>query len=302
LRPASYSLKIGAINTEFAKMVGQGIEIRSMQRPDVDRMIEWAAAEGWNPGLEDGECFAATDPKGLLMACLGGEPVGCISVVAYDDRFAFLGLYIVATGFRGRGYGLRLWNAGLQHLGDRNIGLDSVLAQQDNYRRSGFTAAHADVRYRGCVNIEPPNDSNLIALADVPFESIMAFDRQVFRAPRERFLRCWLDPEKRRAFAVRRDDDLAGYGVIRRCNDGYKVGPLFAMDEASADLLFRALAATASGETPLAIDVPAPNAAGVTLARRYALEPVFETMRMYRGEEPGLPLSRIYGITTLEQG
>ena len=273
-----------------------------MQRPDIDRMIEWAAGEGWNPGLDDGECFAATDPKGLLVACLDREPVGCISVVAYDDRFGFLGLYIVARGFRGRGYGLRLWNAGLQHLGERNIGLDSVLTQQDNYRRSGFTAAHADVRYSGRVDVDPPSDSSLIALADVPFERVLAFDRQVFRAPRERFLRCWLDPEKRRAFAVRRDGQLAGYGVIRRSNDGYKVGPLFALDEASADLLFRALAATASGETPLVIDVPAPNAAGMMLARRYGLEPVFETMRMYRGEDPELPLRRVYGITTLEQG
>jgi GNAT superfamily N-acetyltransferase len=273
-----------------------------MQRQDVDRMIEWAASEGWNPGLDDGECFAATDPEGLLMGFLDREPIGCISVVGYDDRFGFLGLYIVARSYRGRGYGLRLWKAGLQHLGGRSIGLDGVLTQQENYRRSGFAAAHTNMRHGGFVDVDPPRDSDLIPLADVPFEKVLAFDRDVFPAPRAKFLRCWLDPEKRRAFAVRRDGRLAGYGVIRPSRDGFRIGPLFAADEASADLLFRALAATASGGAPLVIDVPAPNAAGVALARRYNLKPVFETMRMYRGADSGLPLTRVYGITTLEQG
>ena len=30
-------------------MVGRDIEIRSVQREDVDRMVEWAAGEGRNP-------------------------------------------------------------------------------------------------------------------------------------------------------------------------------------------------------------------------------------------------------------
>jgi hypothetical protein len=199
-------------------------------------------------------------------------------------------------------YGLRLWKAGLEHLGERSVGLDGVLAQQENYRRSGFTAAHTNVRYGASVNVDPPRDSDLIPLADVPFERVLEFDRGVFPAPRAKFLRCWLDPGKRRAFAVRRDGRLAGYGVIRPSRDGFRIGPLFAGDETIADLLFRALAATASGRAPLVIDVPAPNGAGMALGRRYNLEPVFETVRMYRGENPGLPLTRLYGITTLEQG
>lgn len=275
----------------LAEMVEQGIEIRPAQRPDIDGMIEWAANEGWNPGLDDAECFAVTDPQGLLMAALNGEPVGCISTIAYDDRFGFIGLYIVAERFRGRGYGLRLWNAGLRHLGHRTIGLDSVLTQQDSYRRSGFAAAHVNVRYSGRVDVDPPSDAELIAPADLSMQDILAFDRRVFPAARERFLRCWLNPEKRHAFAVHRDRQLKGYGAIRDSRDGCKIRPLFATDEASADLLFRALAATTRGKATLAIDVPAPNAAGLKLARRYGLEPSFETVRMYRGKDPRLPLS-----------
>ncbi|MFO1145934.1 MAG: GNAT family N-acetyltransferase [Rhodospirillales bacterium] len=278
------------------------LNIRTMQRADIERMMAWAAAEGWNPGVDDAECFVATDPDGFLVGYLDGEPAGCISVVAYDDRFAFLGFYIVAEGLRGRGYGWQLWTAGLRRLGGRCIGLDGVLAQEANYRRSGFALAHRQIRYAGQITLEPPGDGRLIPLADVPFAQLAAFDRQFFPAPRERFLRCWLHPEKRRGFAIQRDGRLTGYGVIRRSIDGDRIGPLFATGEADADLLFRALAATAPADRPVFIDVPAPNAAGVALARRYGLQPAFETVRMYRGEDPGLPLPHIYGNTTFELG
>ena len=65
--------------------------------------------------------------------------------------------------------------------------------------------------------------------------------------------------------------------------------------------VFLALAAEADGAT-IALDTPAPNTAAVALAERYGLAPVFETARMYRGSDPGLPLARIFGITTFELG
>jgi hypothetical protein len=40
--------------------------IRAMVRADHDRAIDWAAGEGWNPGIDDAGCFLATDPGGFL--------------------------------------------------------------------------------------------------------------------------------------------------------------------------------------------------------------------------------------------
>jgi hypothetical protein len=31
----------------------------------LDQAMEWAAAEGWNPGLNDADCFHIADPTGL---------------------------------------------------------------------------------------------------------------------------------------------------------------------------------------------------------------------------------------------
>ena len=38
--------------------------------------IDLAAAEGWNPGLNDAECFFAADVNGFLIGELAGKMVG----------------------------------------------------------------------------------------------------------------------------------------------------------------------------------------------------------------------------------
>jgi GNAT superfamily N-acetyltransferase len=99
---------------------------------------DWAAAEGWNPGLHDAACFYETAPDGFFLGELDGAPIACLSCVAYDDAFGFVGHYIVRPAFRGQGYGIQLWRVGMAYLGTRNVGLDGVLAQVGNYERSGF--------------------------------------------------------------------------------------------------------------------------------------------------------------------
>ena len=125
-------------------------------------------AEGWNPGLADDACFASVDPEGFFIAELDGEPVAIVSCVNYDARFAFLGFYIVRADLRGKGYGLRIWNAAIAHAGPRVIGLDGVVAQQDNYRKSGFRLAYANVRYGGTVAAPAAPPAGVIALERRP--------------------------------------------------------------------------------------------------------------------------------------
>jgi hypothetical protein len=94
---------------------------------------------------------------------------------------------------------------------------------------------------------------------------------------------------------------ICGYGVIRKCGLGHKFGPLFATDADVADVLFRGLASSVSGE-PIFLDVPEPNAAAVCLAQRYGMQPVFSTVRMYTKQVPALPLEGIFGVTSFELG
>jgi GNAT superfamily N-acetyltransferase len=275
--------------------------IRSMRPQEIPIAIDWAAAEGWNPGHADAECFASVDPQGFLIGELDGQPAATISCVNYDDRFSFLGFYIVRPDLRGKGYGLQIWNAAIAHAGGRVVGLDGVVAQQDNYRKSGFALAYANIRYGGTVIAPHAPRADIVALGDVAITAIEADDATVFPAPRSSFLRIWIGAPGHLGCALLRDGRLAGWGVIRPCRQGRKIGPLVADDRAAAEAILSALLARAGGGEVF-LDVPSVNRDAVALAESFGLAPVFETARMYTGPIAALRVERVFGVTTFELG
>jgi GNAT superfamily N-acetyltransferase len=278
-----------------------GFRIRVMRPDEISTAVDWAATEGWNPGLADGPCFAAADPQGFLVGELDGSPAATVSCVNYGARFAFLGFYIVREDLRGRGYGLRIWKAAIAHAGRRVIGLDGVVAQQQNYRKSGFELAYANVRYGGAIVAPDRSQADVIDLSEVPLAAVEAYDATVFPAPRTAFLRAWIDAPGHAGCALVRDGRLAGFGVIRPCRTGYKIGPLAADDRATAEVVLSALVAEVGGGH-IFLDVPGINRDAVALAEDLGLAPTFETARMYTGAIPPLQLDRLFGITTFELG
>lgn len=287
------------------------VNIRPASPGEFSTAIEWAAREGWNPGLDDLAAFHAVDPDGFLMGFVDNEPVSSISVVRYGDDFGFLGFYIVRPDHRGLGTGIATWNAGMRHLEGRTIGLDGVGAQQDNYRKSGFVLAGRNIRHTGrpirrplsahasehVLELRPVDPNDQPALAD--------YDRRHFPADRASFVSGWtLPPERatRRSHVALSGGNIVGYGTIRECRAGFKIGPLFADSREIAEALFLALTATTPDGAEVSLDTPEDNSAAVALAVRAGLAPVFETARMYRGADPDLPLDRIFGITTFELG
>lgn len=279
------------------------LHIRAMTRCELDLGIEWAAEEGWNPGLHDADTFHATDPDGFLGAWLNGEPVGMVSAVHYGAGFGFLGFYIVRPPFRGQGHGLALWQAAMQRFNGRVVGLDGVVAQQDNYRKSGFELAWNNVRYEGAARAHagavPPS---VVPLHELPLQAVLDYDAAFFPDDRRTFTRHWLAQRGSTALAMQRDGRLAGYGVIRPCRVGHKIGPLFADDAETAELLCHALMSQVPQGATVQIDVPACNPPALALVRAQGLAPVFETARMYAGPVPVLPLQRLFGVTSFELG
>lgn len=275
------------------------VHIRPLARGEIGLALEWAAAEGWNPGLADAAAFGAMDDQGFWLAEIDGVPAATISVVNYDAHFAFLGFYIVRPELRGRGIGWKLWQAGLAHAGTRTIGLDGVVAQQANYASQGFRFAYRNIRFSGKAG--GAAGAEAVDLLQVPFEMIEASDAAIFPAPRVAFLKAWLGTAGHVGRAVLREGRLAGWGVVRPARHGWKIGPLVAEDAAVAEAVYGALS-TAAGEGDIVLDVPEPNAAAVTLARRHGLNPVFETARMYTGPVRPIELERLYGLTSFELG
>ncbi|MGZ5006360.1 MAG: GNAT family N-acetyltransferase [Methylobacter sp.] len=283
-------------------MTSPRYEIRTMFRDEIDMAIDWAASEGWNPGVYDADCFYAADPEGFLVGELNNEPVATISAVKYGQTSGFIGFYIVKPEHRGQGYGIQLWNAALDRLAGRNVGLDGVVAQQANYKKSGFELAYRNIRYEGLSGGGYSANPDAIDLSQLPFDVIEAYDRPFFPDNRTSFLKSWLNQPKSIALGIIQEEKLSGYGMIRTCRSGYKIGPLFADSPALAEALFIALKSRVEPEKPVYLDVPEINREAVALAEKHKMQSVFETARMYTGTFPDLPLKRLFGVTSFEFG
>jgi hypothetical protein len=236
------------------------------------------------------------------MGRLDGEPVVSISVTRYGTGFGFLGCYIARPAVRGKGYGIQIWSAGMKRLAGRNVGLDGVVAQQGNYRKSGFRHAWNNARHEGMPErTVPPPGVRLVDARSVPFDKLAAYDRRFFPEPRDSFLAPWITIPERAALVAMLDGEIAGFGVIRAAVAASRIGPLYAGSTATAAALITALADTMPGR-PVAIDMPDFNVAGTSLAGQLGLEPAFETARMYTGAEPAIDREGLFGVASLELG
>ncbi len=269
---------------------------------DVQRMAAWAADEGWNPGATDAHAFFATDPGAFLIGRLNGVPQACISVVRYGAGFGFLGFYIARPPVRGKGYGIQVWRAGMARLAGRNVGLDGVVAQQANYRKSGFRLAWNNIRYEGAAPDVPPPTGVMFADArGVAFDRLAAYDRRFFPEPRDGFLASWISLPQRAAFVAIEKGEIAGFATMRDCQAASRVGPLYAARPEIAAALVTALAKR-TGAARVAIDMPDRNRPAMALAESLGLAPSFETARMYTGADPDVDYDGLFGVTSLELG
>ena len=273
-------------------------QCRMATEAEVSTMLDWAADEGWNPGLEDASAFYAADPQGFFVAEVDGRAVAAISVVNHSDNFAFLGLYLCRPEFRGQGIGFKLWQHALAHAGDRTVGLDGVPAQEANYQKSGFILADRTRRLTG----EVTEEALLLPLAaPEDFSALAQIDRAGTGVSRPRFLHPWLrNTRTRKTVLLREGGEVIGFATGRVCRTGCKVGPVFAPDAAMALRLSRQ-AAAALGAKTIIIDVPDSRAPFGELLRKAGFTEGFATARMYRGERPRQG-KRLHAVATLELG
>lgn len=281
-------------------MTAEPMLIRPMREQELETVLDWAAEEGWNPGLRDAACFHAADPGGFLLGVVDGEPVASIFAVQYGTTFGFIGGYLVRPAWRGRGHGMALWRAGMARLAGRNVGLDGVVAQQGNYAKSGFQLAHRNIRYEAFGR--PGVDNEAVSLASLPIEDVHRYDRGCFPDERSRFLQCWITQPDGIAVGIPGAQGVAAYAVLRPCRRGYKIGPLFADTAMQAETLFLNLLGQVTPGVPVYLDVPESNGAAMSLAARHQLRPCFETARMYTRGQPAMDMARQYGITSFELG
>lgn len=289
------------------------LAIRSLRPADIPVVTDWARAEGFTPGVGDVAIYRHTDRQGLWVGWLGQEPVGCIAGVRYNAAYGFIGLFLVTPAHRGCGHGVALWRHALGHLDDLPcIGVEAALERQDDYAGWGFVAATPTSRWQliggdglGPPGAELPAGLELLEGAAIPAMAVQAYDVRREPSPRPHFLADWLSHPARTVLALIDGQGLChGFGRIRPCllqrGEGWRIGPLLADSPALARQLLAGLIARHPGV--VLIDSPGGNPQAAPLLQGLGFEPLSQTLRMYRGAAPAVPLDDVYGLACLELG
>ena len=272
---------------------------RNATLPELKLILDWAAAEGWNPGLDDAEAFYQADPDGFFVAeNAKDEIVAAISVVNHSDDFAFLGLYIVRPDERGKGIGLGLWQYALNHASGRTVGLDGVEAQLHNYIAPVFSHAVGTTRFSGNVQGAVDPGIRLANSKDIPW--MIEQETTASGVAKPDYLYAWFTPtETRSSLILEKADRPSAFCTVRQCRSGAKIGPLIAENSADANRLI-AHAATMV-ECPVTLDVPETSTGLIDLCSQRHMNAGFKTARMYCGS---FSVSRHthFAVSSLELG
>lgn len=290
------------VSSLLMSQLGEEIEYRIIRAEEVPTVVEWAATEGWNPGLNDGGIFHAVDPEGWFGAYHDGRLCGSAVVTNYDDDFSFAGFYIVSPSYRGKDIGTTLTRMAMDHAGDRCLGLDGVMHMAPRYEKvMGMGKGYHGVRFHGvstCHNVSP----HTLSATEVSHREIADFDRSHFPAERDDFIHSWISqPGAVSVASVDGRGTVNGLGVLRPCREGYKVGPLFASDAKAAGSVLQTLLAAIEGES-FFIDVPDVNLPAMKMVSDMGLNEVFRTARMYSSDPPCFRLDGVFGVTSFELG
>lgn len=273
--------------------------VRNMTFEELQSVVDWAASEGWDPGLSDASAFYAMDPNGFWVGELDGQIVSAMSAVTYPSGVAFLGFYIVVPEHRGTGLGWRLFDEVAMPMTIPQLG-DAVPEQLANYEKIGFRSLWWNARFVTEAESLPSPESPASDASTVSFEELLAYDTAFALGERAGFLRHWISGDDRRAVVTSNSDGISGFATVRPSVSGFRVGPLFANSESEAETLILTLADGLQG--PIAVDVPLPNQSAVALFERLRMSRSFETARILRGPDVKLTPESVFGITSLELG
>ena len=216
-----------------------------------------------------------------------------------------MGFFIVHPDYRANGIGRTLWQQRRDTLltrlqKDAAIGMDGVVAMQPFYQKGGFDIAYRDERYEKTGSSYPIHPL-VHSIIEEDFEAVTALDLECFGVARPHFLSLWLKASNAKAFKYVDHNKMLGFAVIRQCQTGYKIGPLFAEDETVAAALYERCL-TEAIEAPVYLDIPVCNEAAVNLVKQYNATYVFECARMYYGNPPQTAIEKVFGITSFELG
>jgi GNAT superfamily N-acetyltransferase len=271
------------------------MRLRAMTSADIPAGMRLKERAGWNQTAADWRRFLERSPKGCFVAEVGAQICGTVTTIAFEDRFAWIGMVLVDPEYRGRGFGTALLERAIRYLDELDLSalkLDATPQGRPLYEKLGFRSEYEIGRW---TRRQPPGAAKPLtgvreSASPALLESICAFDRQVFGADRSGLLMSLHEEAPELTLGMLKDGALAGYALGRRGSFADHLGPWIASDPETARQLLEAFLAGSSQETQIA-DCLGEHAATGELLKSFGFRYTRPLIRMFRGSNdyPGRP-------------
>lgn len=290
------------------------LSMRYMDEIDLIEVMGWCREEGWNVGSYDASIYHRFDPKGHFLFLVNDRPIGAISIIRHSKNFFTIGPFIVKKEYRSQGYGAQIWQKAMKIVEQKNsnytMALYSVPTQVGRYQKEGFNTEFANQGWQLLKTHESPRTvpslSECLPIGEDIIPDVSRYDQAIFSVSRTKLLQEVLKLSRVSGIFLKNEKQITGFGIIRPCNNGCRVGPLFADTVENAKKLFLCLFETID-EGKIIIDIPKQNKYAILFAEYFGLTPLSqgETFTMFKGEVPEPLIKNIdknYGVFSLEIG
>lgn len=262
-------------NTEAAVVVETLGPLTPAAQAGLDALV---LQSGWNQTPQDWAIFSregticvVRDAQGRIVASGAALPHG--------PEVAWISMILVAPDLRGRGLGRAVFShcLGFVKAAGRTAYLDATPDGERIYSQFGFAPVYRLTRWQrdALPDAVPAARSNQLPDA----EALAALDAQALGAQRHALLADFL--ARPDAACVR---STQGFAIMRRGRIAHQIGPLLALNEASAvELMARAVQDLAG---KVFIDVPDERALLAQQLRDAGFTPQRSFMRMVLGDQP----------------
>ena len=294
--------------------------IRQANRLDDLQWVIRMHGEGFGPRKKEAECyFSAGLTPYFYIGELNGKRIGCICRVEHGEDTVFGGYEIVSKPYRGREYGVKLFEYA-EALGDVSDLQMIVVMKLKNYIQMRgyqprwmvkvyqFTASRA-VEALASSQL-PPSVARIMPASHADFEKLFAYSEVMMGSSQvcKLLLAAWLCHLQESSWvAIDDTENIVGYlimsDIICFPENGYFIAPFFADSAPIARSLLKVAAGFASASNPRhTIDIYVPfdfNPEGVSLLEsEIGAKPVEELMVMSGKELPTQHLSKVFGIAS----
>lgn len=255
--------------------------LRVMTSSDIPAGMRLKEIAGWNQTAGDWKRFLAASPEGCFVAEAGDRVLGTVATIAYERRFAWIGMVLVDPSSRGQGMGTKLLAKAIDYLdrcGIPGAKLDATPQGKILYEKLGFVSEY---------EIERWQLQRLPAVPASPERSgltgeVLETDREVFGADRSALLLSIAAECPELVLQTRKLGKLGGYCLGRRGALADQLGPWVAENESpAADLLNGFLLRSTAAR--IFVNALKANAWAVKLLRQRGFEHSRPLTRMFRG-------------------